>query len=124
MSIKAVVIPVSLKEKPYITTIDDYRSYYPIIGCRAFDVVTLYDDDHCSVDCYIDDEGQINESPVNQYFLRAYQAGLVNYPLFGIGVVNITDLESGESSELNIDLVKDTLKNYGFIESELEDLEY
>ena len=123
MSVKAVVIPVSLKEKPYITTIEDYKSYYPIIGCRAFDVVSLDEYDHYSVDCFVDDEGQLNGSPVNQYFLRAYRAGLVHYPLFGIGVVNLTDLDTGESAELDSKLVKDTLKKYGFIDSELSNLD-
>ena len=118
--IKAVVIPTSLQDKPYVTTIkDDYKSYYPIIGCRAFDVVELDECNGKSVDCYVDDEGMINGTPINEYWLRAYQLGLVYNPLFGIGVITMSDLETGDSTETDLTLVKQTLKKYGFTDKEL-----
>lgn len=117
---QAVVIPVSLKDKLYVTTIKDhYTAYYPIIGCRCFDVVELWERDHKSVDCYVDDEGMINGSPVNEYWLRAYQLGIVNNPLFGICVITMTDTNTGDSTETDLNLVKEVLIKYGFTRDEL-----
>ena len=120
MTIKAVVIPTSLNDKPYVTTIkDDYKAYYPIIGCRAFDVVELDEEQGKSVDCFVDDEGMINGSPVNEYWLRAYHLGLVYNPLFGIGVITMTDRNTGDSTETDLTMVKKTLRKYGFTDEEL-----
>lgn len=124
MAIKAVVIPTSLKDKPYIVTINAYTDYYKHIGCRSFDVVTLDDNGKIAVDCYVDDEGLINSSPVNEYFLRAYRRGIANQPLFGIGVVNITDLDSGESIDLDINAVTRVLMDLGFSYEELSNLRF
>lgn len=119
--IKVVVIPVSLEVKPYVAEIDDdYRSYYPIIGCRAFDVVSLYSKDGKSVDAFVDDEGQINGSLVNEYWLRAYYLNKVHYPLYGISVITITDENSGESADMDFWLVREALLELGFIDSELD----
>ena len=119
MSVKAVVIPVLLSEKLYITDIEDYRSYYPIIGCRCFTLISLYEDDKVSVDCYLDDEGRLNDSPINQYWERAYKEGDLPYPLYGIGVINLTSQDDGESVGLDLDLVKKVLKDFSFSEEEL-----
>ena len=116
----AVVIPTSLKDKPYATMIEDhYTAYYPIIGCRCFDVVELDEANGKSVDCYVDDEGMINKSPINEYWLRAYKNGITNNPLFGVCVITMTDLETGDSTETDLNLVKEVLKRYGFTEKEL-----
>lgn len=121
--IKVVVIPVSLEVKPYVAEIDDdYRSYYPLIGCRTFDVVSLYSKDGKSVDAFVDDEGQINGSPVNEYWLRSYYLNKVHYPLYGISVITITDENSGESADMDLGLVREALLELGFIDSELGDV--
>jgi hypothetical protein len=120
--IKAVVIPTSIKDKPYITEIEDYASYYKIIDCRTFDLVTLKETDSVSVDCYVDDEGILNNSERNYYFQRAYDLGHIYQPLFGIGVITLTDNDSGESIDLNIPIVRKTLLELGFTDKELKNL--
>lgn len=118
--IEAVVIPVSLKDKPYVVSIEDkYQSYLPLIGCRCFDVVELYSDDKVSVDCYVDDEGLINGSPVSVYWFRAYKEGLIHSPLFGVSVITMTNMETGETTETDLSLIKKTLASFGFTQEEL-----
>lgn len=115
-----VVIPTSIHDKVRIVRMrDSYKAYYPVIGCERFDVVELDEADGKSVDCYVDDEGMLNGSPVNEYWLRAYQNGLTRQPLFGICVVSMTDLESGESTKTDLSTVKATLKKFGFKDREL-----
>jgi hypothetical protein len=67
----------------------------------------------------VDDEGMINGSPVNEYWLRAYQLGIVNNPLFGICVITMTDTNTGDSTETDLNLVKEVLIKYGFTRDEL-----
>lgn len=115
-----VVIPTSLGDKVHTVRMrNNYKAYYPVIGCQCFDVVELDEHDGKSVDCYVDDEGMINGSPVNEYWLRAYQLGLMRSPLFGTCVVSMTDLSSGESTATDLKAVKATLKKFGFKDSEL-----
>ena len=117
---KVVVIPTFLKENTYVTEIDNvYSAYYPIIGCRCYDVVELGGNDALSVDCFVDDEGMINGSTVNEYWLRAYKQGLIYSPLFGICVLSMSDRETGDGTETDLNLVRDTLKEYGFTDDEL-----
>ena len=130
---KALVIPVSSDEKMYLIDIgkDALRTYYKTIGCRVIDIVTLgyankgiaidavIDDEGIAIDAVIDDEGLLNHSPVNERFLLAYFAQLISCPLFGIVIVVMTDENTGETTELNMARVKDTLiNNFGFVESD------
>lgn len=122
---KAVVIPVSLNDKPYVKEIpcDHLNFYYSVIGCQCIDLVTLFEneEEEYSIDMYVDDEGLLNESPMNQYFLRAYQQGLCNAPLAGIGVVTKTNSE-GYTVDADILEIKSVLKDFGFSDDELVNL--
>lgn len=114
-----VVIPTSIRNKVHTVRMrDSYKAYYPVIGCEHLDVVELDEADGKSVDCYVDDDGMLNGSPVNEYWLRAYQKGLVRQPLFGVCVISMTDLESGESTKTDLAKVKATLKKFGFKDRE------
>ena len=121
---KAVVIPVSLNEYPYVTQLSEnhLESFYKIIGCTCIDLVCLDErDDDTSIDMYVDDEGLLNQSPMNAYFMRAYKNGLCNAPLAGIGVVTKTDSE-GETVDVDLEDLRSLLKEYGFSDRELESL--
>lgn len=122
--IKAVVIPTSLSDKIKVVELDDtYRSYYPIIKCRLIDVVELYSDDRISVDCVVDDEGILNDKPMNEYWLMSYLNGKSNSPLYGITVITMTDLDTGETIDTDLSFVKNILiRDYGFSASQLRDI--
>ena len=115
MEVKAIVIPTSLEDKPYLTTIRDYKDYYSAIGCDTFDCFSLYIEANLSVDCYIDDNG-LGIAPVNMYFMKPYRAGVTSCPIFGRVVINVTDIDTGENAELDLCLVRKALS-----EIELED---
>ena len=118
---KAIVVPVSLENKPYLTTINDYKDYYPVMGCRLFDVISLYEENSLSVDCYVDDEGA-GVAEVNQYFLKPYLSGITAYPIYGTVVINLTDTRSGESAELDLCLVRKALDLFGLDEDILSSI--
>lgn len=123
MKHKAVIIPTSMEELPYIIDIKGYDDYLYYIGCRSIDLLILDEEDGIEVSCYVDDEGILNGSQVNEYFLRAYKKSLIPQVLSGKCVIECTDSEDGEAAELNIQLVKNTLvKYYGFLECELKDV--
>ena len=115
-----VVIPTSLKQKLHVVKMpNDYTAYYPIIGCDCFDVVELGGSNGKSVDCYVDDNGIGNGSPVNEYWYRAYRKGLTHSPLFGVCVITMTDMKTGESTKTDLAEVKSTLRKFGFTDDEL-----
>lgn len=124
MGVKAVVIPVSFNDKPFLVELLDNNhlaSLYKYIGCSCIDVVYLAEYDDHSVDMFVDDEGLLNESPLNQYFLRAYRNGLCVSPLAGVGVVTRSN-DEGETVDIDLQETKTVLKEFGFTEEELSNL--
>lgn len=121
---KAVVIPTSFLEVPYVTMLsrNHLESFHKIIGCSCIDLVRLDEkDDYSAIDMIVDDEGLINQSPINAYFYRAYNKGLCDAPIAGIGVITKTDSE-GETVDVDIEDLISLLKEYGFSDRELESL--
>lgn len=116
---QAVVIPTSLKDKPYIHQVGDCRSYNLLIGSRCFDLVYLDEQGNKSVDCCVDDEGRLNGSPINEYWERAYKAGLALFPIYGRCVITMSDIETGDDIETDLNVVKEALLKFGFTEDEL-----
>ena len=116
---KAIVIPTSLNEKPFVIDLgyNELRSYYKHIGCDCIDFVTLYYDyaSKRAIECVVDDEGLLNGSPINEYWKRACNEGHANYPLAGKTVITMTDRQSGDTCELDIDFTKTVLHDlYAF----------
>lgn len=123
---KAIVIPIFLNQQPYLIEVPlnkELKTYYDTIGCRLIDVVTLYSNDHVAIDCIVDDEGVINGSMPNRYWLRSYVNEKSLIPLFGVTIVTMTDLDTGETIDLNLKKAKDVLiRTYGFTNEELENI--
>ena len=123
LNIRALCIPTSLEEKPYIVTLNNYGDFSDEIGCRSLDVVCLWDDGEISIDCFLDDEGIINNSPDNNYWLRSYLRGFTIQPFYGKTLISMTNLDTGESIDIDPVFVSKILKeNFGFKESELSAL--
>lgn len=123
LNIRTLCIPTSLEETPYIVTLNKYGDFSDKIGCRALDVVCLWDDGETSVDCFLDDEGMINNSPVNNYWLRSYLRGFTIQPFYGKALISMTNLDTGESIDIDPVFVSKILKeNFGFTDFELSAL--
>lgn len=123
---KAIVIPIFLNQQPYLIEVPlnkELKTYYDTIGCRLIDVVTLYSNDHIAIDCIVDDEGVINGSMPNRYWLRSYVNEKSLIPLFGVTIITMTDLDTGETIDLDLKKAKDVLiRAYGFTDKELENI--
>lgn len=118
---KAIVVPISLQDKLKLIDLGESEldTYYKYIGCDCIDVVTLYGDGKCTIDCIVDDVGLLNNSPINEYWVRAHRQGQANYELAGISVISMTDRRSGDTCELNIEFVKGILKKlYAFTDDD------
>lgn len=120
---KAIVVPVSLQEKLKLIDLGESEldTYYKYIGCDCIDIVSLYGDGRYTVDCIVDDNGLLNDSPINEYWTRAYHCGRANYELAGITVICMTDRNTGDTCELNMDYVKSILKDiYAFTDEDFQ----
>ena len=121
---KAIVVPTSLNEKLSVIELGDHEldTYYKYIGCDCVDFVAIYADHNVSIDVIVDDEGLLNGSPINEYWKRACEKGQANYPLAGKTIITMTDRRSGDTCELDLELVKNILyKLYAYT---LEDLKF
>ena len=123
---KAIVVPIYLTERPYMIDVhpmNELATYYKTINCRLIDVVTIYNNEHIAIDCIVDDEGLINYQELNHYWLRAYLYDKCNLPLFGITIITMTNLDTGDTIDLDLNKAKDVLKHmYGFTDYELENI--
>lgn len=119
---KGLVIPASASEDMKIINLDKHQlqTYYTVIGCRVIDIVTLgYNAKGHAIDAVIDDEGLLNQTPVNDRFVFAYLIKRITAPLFGNIIVVMTDEETGETTKFDYTSIKDCLiKNYCFVESD------
>lgn len=120
---KAIVVPVSLQEKLKLIDLgsNELNAFYRHIGCDCIDIVSLYGDGRYTIDCIVDDNGLLNDSPINEYWTRAYHHGRANYELAGITVICMTDRNTGDTCELNMDYVKSILKDiYAFTDEDFQ----
>lgn len=122
---KALVIPISFKDKPHLIDVPkgkELQTYYTTMNCRVIDCVELHYDSttHKAIDCIVDDEG-VFDNKLNNYWARAYLFGLVPVPLFGTTIIVMSNLNNGESVEIDFDKVKSVLiSEYGFTESDFD----
>ena len=120
---KAIVIPTSASEKPYIvefTSNEEINMYHKEIGCALIDAVSLARYGRYFVDAVVSDCGRIDGSEVNERFATAHANGCCAYPLYGKVVITSTDFLSGATIDLReIDIIK-TFKRLGFDESDME----
>ena len=124
---KAIVIPTSLNDKPFLIDIgeNELDTYHKYIGCGCLDFVTLYYD-YCSkraIECVIDDAGLQNGSPVNEYWKRACNEGHGTYQLAGKTIITMVDRLTGDTCELDLDFIKSVLNElYTFTDEDLKDI--
>lgn len=121
---RGIVIPTLLGSKPFVIDLgqNQLQTFYKVIGCRCIDIVELDENNGISVDCVIDDEGLLDDQPINQFWGRSYLFGRCNIPLFGITVITMTDLETGETIDIDLPKVRRILvEKFGFTERELSD---
>lgn len=115
---KALVIPTSVASSMKIVELGEnqLQSFYKIIGCRVIDYLTLGSKGSLAIDAVIDDEALLQQCPVaNQRFCIAYCEGLMHCPIFGTVVIVMTNENTGETTELNLQKVKQLLTSqYGF----------
>ena len=118
---KGLVIPTSLDDELHIIELGEssLQTFYKTIGCRCIDFVTLgYADENLAIDAVIDDEGLINGSPINQWFIVSYLERVICAPLFGTIIIVITDESTGDIAELDLVKVKNLLiDDFGIPES-------
>ena len=107
---KAIVVPTSMNDKIHVAEInhEDLRTVYKLIGCDCVDAVTIYRDMNGSIDCFVDDEGLLNDSAINEYFEIPFALGLSNCHLAGVVVITMSD-KYGEWAETDINKVKAVL---------------
>ena len=121
---RGIVIPTLLGSKPFVIDLgpNQLQTFYKVIDCRCIDIVELDEDNAIAIDCVIDDEGLLASKPINQYWGRSYLFGCCDMPLFGITVITMTDLSTGETIDINLSKVRRILvEKFGFTESELID---
>lgn len=125
---KALVIPASINENMRLINIgkDPLRTFYKAIGCRLIDVITLTylnRGHYLALDAVVDDEGLLNDSPINERFILAYKARRICSPIFGTVVIVMTDEASGETVDLEFETVKNILINkFEFLPAFFKDL--
>lgn len=119
---QAILVPTSLSAPLSIIELgkDELSTFHKYIECDCIDVVTLYLDDKRQVDCVIDDAGLLKQSPVNEYFERAYYGGGANYKLVGNVIICMSNRATGDTCKLDVDFVNAVLTElYNFKENEL-----
>lgn len=124
---RALVIPVSEKDKPYFVTIDDQelKTYYKEIGCSCIDFCALGYNGRYVLEAAVDDCGLLNGSPLNERFDRVYRNGDANSTLAGVAVISMSDLLTGDTVDLDEDFVISVLCNdLGFDINDFIDLEW
>ena len=125
LNIRAIYIPISLHDSPRIVNIGDHSSFSNAIGCRCIDVVSLWESDTVSIDCFVDDEGMINGSEINGYWLRAFAMHKTTQPLYGATLVSMTDLNTGDSIDIDpVAVCKVLREHFGFTERDLSAIEH
>ena len=118
---KALMIPVPHNNEPVVIELGDneLQTYHKEIGCDCIDVCHLWRNGKVSIDAVVSDCGAIDGTKVNERFYMAYRDHRCNYPLYGIVIIVMTDRDSGDTVELNMDLVKMVLVDYyGFDRSD------
>lgn len=105
---KAVVIPTSLNNKPYLIELGNNENevFHRVIGCNCIDSICLSNDGRYSIECILDDEGLIKRLPFNEYW------NISAYRLVGTLIICMTDRLTGETVELDLNKVKSVLVNY------------
>lgn len=110
---KAVVIPTSLNNKPYLIELGNNENevFHRVIGCNCIDSICLSNDGRYSIECILDDEGLVKHTPLNQYWNLVCLYNKYNYKLAGTLIICMSDRLTGEIVELNLTKVKSFLIN-------------
>lgn len=111
---KALMIPVPHNNKPVVIELGDneLQTYHKEIGCDCIDICHLWRNSEVFIDAVVSDCGAIDGTKVNERFYMAYRDRLCNYPLYGIVIITMTDIKSGDTLDLDLNLVKKVLMSY------------
>ena len=124
---KALVVPTSLNDKLYAVSFNhsnELSTTHKEIGCNSLDFVVLGKYGDYSIYASVDDCGAINGNKINERFSMSYREYKFVYPLYGKVVITMIDNFTGDTVDLSMRLVKDTLINkLGFNKSDFTGIE-
>lgn len=118
---KAIKIPVSNNDKLSLIELElnELQTYHKEIGCDYVDFCVLWSNTSYSIDAVIDDSGAINGKLENERFSNSRSS----YKFYGNVIITMTDRNSGETVDIDFELVRYILINvYGFKESDFYNL--